>query len=105
MNMERILRRFQESYVGRRIRSQIVEHVGLDICDYGDETHYFVRVYFLENPPAGDSKEMDMLQRVFSEIPPWADVLCKSWREAVAAMKRYKPGLAWKLSDEQRECP
>jgi len=102
MNMERILRRFRTAYVGRHIRSQIVEHVGLEICDYGDETHYFVRVYFGENPPAGDSPETDMLQRVFSEIPPSADMLCKSWSGAVSVMKRHQPDLPWLLYDETK---
>ncbi len=104
MNASRVIRRFQRNYTGRRIRSQFVELVGIYIeVQPGGAIRYFPQVRFRENPPTNESPEKNMLQRVFSEIPPCADLMCLSWRELVRVVRRYQPDLPWRLEDETRD--
>jgi len=42
------------------------------------------------------------LQKIFSEIPPYADILCESEEELSKAIRGEYPDNCWRLEDEER---
>jgi len=104
MQIENAIAKFRRNYVGRTIRGQVVEDVGLTVETYGEDlTRWFVQVHFVENPCAPtDDPDGRMFKRLFSEIPHSADVLCATWPEAASLMSSYRPDAHWVLDDEMR---
>mgnify|MGYP001609140626 CR=1 FL=1 len=101
---------FRGWIVGRTVRGQVVEEVGLEmdtLTKPGTDSplRYFIVVYFRENePPKDDPKELKLLARVFSEIPRTASILCHNVGEVRARLVGLKPNHEheWTLDDESR---
>ena len=102
MNIDKAMKRFHRQFYGQFIRAQIVQDVEIVVDTIGGRLRYFARVYFRENPPTNESPEKNMLQVIFNEIPPYADVICYSWRELVKIISGKRPELHWRLEDEIR---
>ena len=104
MNLPRAIEIFRKNFVGKEIRRQVVEFVEIiaDTNGHGGAVRYFAVVVFRENPPTNESPEMNVLQGVFSEIPPFADVLCSSWPEVQRLISGQCPEAQWRLEDEPR---
>jgi len=101
MTFDEAIRAFRQRFAGQVVRAQMVEDVEISAETYGDEVRYFARLFFRENPPTNQSPERNLLERVFSEIPPCADELCSSWEDLVAVVTGEKPA-DWRLEDEPR---
>ena len=98
------LEAFRQRVTGTIIRGQRVSDVELTIDSLGDPYRYFVSVFFFENPPSNQSLEMNMLERVFSEIPDHAFYLADTRAEAEAVLAgTVSP--AWVLADEMPPKP
>ena len=102
MNINKATKRFYRQFSGQLISAQIVQDVEISVDTIGGKLRYFARVFFRENPPTNESPEKNLLERVFSEIPPCADVICYSWRELVKIISGKRPELHWRLEDETR---
>jgi len=103
MNLPQAVKLFRKTFVGQEVRRQIVQDVEIAADTMGGDIRYFARVFFRENPPTGESPEQDMLQRIFNTIPPYADILCSSWRTLKRVIAGKCPEAYWRLEDEPRK--
>lgn len=94
---------FRERNRGAVVRGQVVEHAELviDTLDRG-VPRYIISLVFQENPPTNESPEMNMLQRVFSEIPKGAYITTSDAQEAhdILLSDASDSRFQWRLDDE-----
>lgn len=101
MNITEAIETFRKNYIGTTVRAQVVECVEITVEVFGnDAPRWFLRAIFRENPASGDSPENDLLQRIYSDIPRSAFILCKSWDDAVRIITREDTETIWRLEDE-----
>ena len=97
---------FGKAMIGRKVRGQVVDGVNLDIDTISQPKHplrYILSVCFRENPPPPEyGPEQALLTRVFSEIPPFAQIVTHDVDELRARLVGLKPchDHEWVLTDE-----
>lgn len=94
---------FHNRYVGQTVRGQKVESVEFTVDTLAwPSLRCFLVLVFQENPPSNESKEKNLLERVFSEIPHSASVQTNSLQMAMDWMVGSNTILdkEWRLDDE-----
>ena len=102
--MEQVIKQFRDNYIGKFVRGQMVEEVGISIDTIGAGIRYFAILHFRNNPPTNESPEQNILELIFSDIPLSADILCSSWEELLLITQGPEcVQQQWRLADETRE--
>jgi len=101
--LEKAIEDYRKQIVGLTIRGQKVEDIEIVFDTLGKDhsLRIFLNVLFQQNPVSNRSKEHNLLERVFSEIPSSAMLRHFTSIEQLLNVFKYNPlELDWILDDE-----
>ena len=100
MKLHRLFMKWSRRMRGKFIRGQFVVDCEMTLDTLGPPSpRVFLRVLFRENPPTQESEELNLLQRVFSEIPSHAYTTALTLKQARRIMAG-EEWVRWLLADE-----
>lgn len=97
---------WSKKMIGRTVRGQQVEHCEMTVDTFNGPGHpirIILGVVFRENPPTNESKEKNLLQRVFSTITSGARLEPVTQDQLDSVFASEIPDEDWFLDDEISE--